>query len=986
MHSLAFSILVGCLFGAITIAVQAIIFGHQVAGMPAAVPAFLAGVAIYYYRSRYSSFPAGSVDNKRATDTYEPSYLDFFDATSLGVVISDWDGRIVYANQTVASILGYDSVENCLPTAGDLLNHAWGNTESKPQWLERLHRQDRLYLEAEFPHKTGRTLWLSLSIAVVRDESGEIRQLINLLDDITDRKRAQLQMEHELELSQQLMANTQEGYWLIGPDGLTIDVNPAMCSILETPREEIIGKTIYDFVDADNAEIFREQIRQRNQGHKSTYEVSFLLPDGRRKPCLNNATPIFNAEGVRISSIGLWKDITPLKQFTQELENAKQEAELANQAKSEFLANMSHEIRTPMNAIIGMSHLALNTQSIDKKDNYIEKAHRSANSLLNIINDILDFSKIEAGKLTIDRVEFDLDEVLDNLLNLVGLKAEEKGIELMFRIDSDVPTALIGDPLRLGQVLTNLANNAVKFTDYGGEIIISAKLREDRDEQASLHFSVQDNGIGISREHQEILFQAFTQADSSTTRKYGGTGLGLVISKQLVGLMNGEIRVQSEPGKGSIFQFTALLDKQSKQPQPLHFDQKDLQALKVLIVDDSETAREILTHILVSFDFNVHQADCGQAAIDMIEQADQEHPFELVLMDWRMPRMDGIETTLRIQDNPNISSKPTVIMASTYSRLELEIATRGVQFAALLPKPITASALYNVILTAKGYQAVMRHPHRQSHPEDAVVAIGRLQGARLLLVEDNEINQELATDLLTGNGIEVDGAWNGNEALERLRTQSYDGVLMDCQMPVMDGYEATRKIREQPELINLPVIAMTANAMSGDREKVLACGMNDHISKPVNPDNLFITLAKWIKPDKSRLENASEDIAEPVKKTNNDKALLDLPGIDQAQGLKISSGKVQLYRRLLRMFYERQQGFEENFQGARKLGNDSAAQVAHAMKGMAGNLGMRELYEYANALEMACHDNSPEMDATFFTVTSELEKILRGLAVLVKET
>ena len=684
------------------------------------------------------------------------------------------------------------------------------------------------------------------------------------------------------------------------------------------------------------------------EGGKSK-EWTFVRKDGSRFQGALIASSIHSGNGETTGYLGIVQDITLRHQMEQEMIGARKLAEDVSRMKSDFLANMSHEIRTPMNGIIGMAHLALNTELTPRQRDYVKKIQLSGQHLLRIINDILDISKIEAGKLSIEHTEFELESSLSNVLNLITEKATEKGLELILDVASDVPVEVVGDSLRLGQVLINYANNALKFTEQG-EIAIVVRVQEQTDDEVVLWIAVRDTGIGLSQEQISRLFTAFTQADATTTRKYGGTGLGLAISKRLAEMMGGAVGVESVLGKGSTFWFTIRLGI-GHPPKRMLMPSPDLRGRRILVVDDNDNARLVMNEMLVSMSFIVDVVASGRDAVSAVEQADSmNNPYAIVFMDWHMPGMNGVDACRQIKALP-LAEPPHLVLITAYGREEVFHQADDAGIHDVLVKPVNASMLFDTAIRVLHSGSSLENEVGEKQHSPNILGLEKIAGATILLVEDNEINQQVALELLRQARFQVDLAENGQVALDLLQLRKYDLVLMDMQMPVMDGVTATIQIRSDSRFVDLPVVAMTANVLAADRQRCTDAGMNDFLAKPIEPNELWKELLKWIPPQHASSHTISANL--------HSQAVIEVPpfdikGIDVAPALRRMLGNVGLYTSTLRKFCKLQESVPQKTRESLEAGDWSAAQRhVHSLKGVSASIGANELSGLASLVEQA---------------------------------
>jgi PAS domain S-box-containing protein len=964
-------------------------------------------------------------------------------ATQVAIIAADTDGMIRVFNTGAENLLRYPATEvvdrltltdfpakpgRCLRELAARSGRPF--TALTEGLLAYAARDTGEQLEWELKRRDGTVFPVSMTVNALRKPDGLVSGVLCIAGDISERKSAEaalknardeleervaqrteelaranrelqteirerLQVERALRASEEkfrgIFENATEGIFQTTPEGAMITANPAMVRRLGYADESEVTRSLTRvreqlYVQPEKRDELLERLYR--DGFVRNFETRYYRKDGSTIEVSLNVHMVGDGAGNPRYFEGIMTDITQRKR-AEDLKIAKEAAEAATRTKSEFLANMSHEIRTPMNAIIGLAELALRTELSPRQSDYLEKIRTASHSLLGIINDILDFSKMEAGRMRLEAIPFRLDGVLDDLADVFAGKVAAKGLEMGVSAAEDVPRSLVGDPLRLAQVLMNLTSNALKFTE-SGQVLVAVSTERIDPEFALLRFAVRDSGIGISEAAMDRLFESFSQADSSTTRKYGGTGLGLSICRQLVQLMGGEITVESAPGEGTTFSFTARFRRPAGErigPDPAA---NSLAGRTALLVDDNPAIRELYAEQLRALGLTVVSVDSGGAAFRELAGTPGRCPFDLALLDWRMPGLDGIAVLERIRHSRGISALP-VVMMSAFGREGIRRRAEAAGASAFLIKPVKPSVLRGTLLELFGIADPdgAEDFSRSGAPGPEGVWIGRededldrrIRGSRILLAEDNRINQQVIRELLQDGGVVVDMAENGKIALEALERTHYDAVLMDVQMPEMDGYTACRRIREDERFADLPVIAMTAYALEGDRERCLDAGMNDYVTKPVEMDLLFRVLGRWLPDPPGEGETDSPGQTGDPGQGGSAKAESmtppgGWPGIDLPRALA-RIRKPALLHRLLRDFHRDFAEVPIQIKAAIRGGDREAASTAvHNLKGVAGNLSATGLFQAALELENALRHASDEdvpvladtLESAFFEV------------------
>jgi two-component system sensor histidine kinase/response regulator len=928
----------------------------------------------------------GAVDAARAMRasrrrrTNEQHYPDFVDQLQAGLIRVDAKGTIIRVSRSATRMFGYESEFDMLGKSIEGLSMSLINWDGLS---DRMRRGETVQQDAfDGRDRDGNPITLEMRLCPLRKPSSVRAEYLGadvIFHDLRERHRlvkaaAEADTRANTAQAATRAVKAMLAQSLLEQNAVLEHTPVSVCFVKDrviqrcnSGFEKLFG---YDKGEpvGKSTRILYASDEEWEQGGADYLVISEHIYVGDARFVRKDGTPIWCADhGAMLdpddpSKGTVWTalDVTARKQAEEAISAAKEAAEEALQTKSEFLANMSHEIRTPMNGVIGMSRLALKTNLNPQQRNYVEKIAVSAESLLSIINNILDFSKAEAGKLVLERVPFELDDILDNLSSLIALKTEATGVEVVFRVGAGIPPHLVGDPLRLGQVLVNLGTNAAKFTERG-EIVVGVDLLNSDEHTVMLQFSVIDTGIGMTDVQLAKLFQSFSQADGSITRKYGGTGLGLAISKQLVEMMGGTIDVQSRIDEGSRFNFTASFEVGRKDIVREQITTLSMKEHRVLVVDDNAVACEVLGEMLASFGLQVTTAASGLAALDeLVVSSNAGRPIDLVLMDWRMPGWDGVETTRHIRSDARIAATPAIMMVTAYSRDDLVSEAQDVHVDGYLAKPVNPSLLYDMLvetLFPAFRSSVPVAPTREALERDRTHDFAGLAGGRVLLVEDNAINREVALEFLGQAPIHVDVADNGRDAVACVQRSRYDLVLMDLQMPVMDGLSATREIRSMAGFESLPIIALTAHAMPGDLEASRDAGMNGHLVKPIDPAELMQVLLTWITP-----QGRKGDTPTSIRGLNVSRAVVEhehsrlpqLAGVDWQVALQRTNRNPALLQRLIRTFRDDHLHTAQTLLTCAHEGDlDAVGRISHGLKSSAAYLGAGRLSWLSSEVEQA---------------------------------
>jgi PAS domain S-box-containing protein len=882
-------------------------------------------------------------------------------ASPLPIVAMDREGRITLWNAASERVFGWTACE-VVGQPNPLIR------ESDREAYEE-HRQRKMAglcpdgVPVTALRKDGSTVEVRIWAAPAKRADGTVEGLMELFEDTSEKARAQKTISDQQHLLRSVLDSIPDPIYVKNQEGRVVLANQAASQALGMELDQILGRSVDDMLGPAIAAPYRYQDDLvLSGGSILSQEESQALRDGQRRWHLVTKVPLRDLEGEVIGLVGVHRDITSRKQTEQELREAKLAAEAASIAKGEFLANMSHEIRTPMNGVMGMTGLLLDTELTQEQTDYARTIRDSADALLSILNDILDYSKIEAGKLELEVLDFDLRTTLEDASDLLAAKAQSKGLEFVCSVEPEVPSLLRGDPGRLRQVVLNLAGNAVKFTAKG-EVVIRVTLCAETEGDALLRFEVRDTGIGISEEHRDLLFRSFSQVDASTTRRYGGTGLGLAISRRLVERMGGEIDVESAEGEGSTFWFTVRFGKQANAEEPRLDLPASLRHVKVLVVDDNPTNRLVCREQLVRWGCRHSEASSGPEALGLLEAAVlRGDPYRIAVLDMQMPAMDGETLGRLIRDRESLRATHLVMLSSWGSRGDAS-RLREAGFAGFLTKPVRRRDLFEALVAV----AQTSPEERSSTPMVTRHSVqdARKRRTRILVAEDNITNQKVVQTVLEKRGYRVDTVSNGREALHALSMVPYDVVLMDVQMPEMDGLEATARLREKETSRggHVPVVAMTAHAMRGDRERCMSAGMDDYVTKPVRPKDLLQVLAKLLGDPLA----PTPDL--PNSLMGSTGSVLALPEL-----MERLDSDLTLMERLLSLFLQEVPKRAEVLRKAlEELDVDAAAQAAHYIKGAAGNLSAQKVMAAAIAVEAAVKDED------FSLAAKHLEEMLAAL-------